>query len=72
MGDDDDSHTQYTTRGIHIKLHMKGNALVMRTKISPPGEGGSNHGERKEDARVLGDSGFTPQEEVRGHRHAPP
>lgn len=49
--DDADSYAQHKATRSNIKLHKKGNACVMRVKITPPGDEGLPPD--KDDAHVL-------------------
>lgn len=46
-----------------VKLQTSGNMLVIRMKVVPTGAGGRRQCERKDNAPVLGELGFTRQEE---------
>lgn len=59
--DDDKAYIQHETTGRKIQLHKKGNVFVMGMTIMPPTGEGANDG--RDNARVLGDGGFTRQEE---------
>lgn len=60
--DDDNSCILHKTTCRSVKLLKKGNVFVMRMPIMPPDGNRSNH--TKENGRVLGELGFTRQEDL--------
>lgn len=60
--DDDDADIHHKSTGKNIKLHKKRNVMsIMRMRIMPPRDEASSRD--KEDARMLGELGFSLQEE---------
>lgn len=61
--DDDDAYIQHKESKRKVCLHKKGNAFVMRMEIMPRRVAQKNNDSRKDSACVLGELGFTRQED---------
>lgn len=61
--DDDDAYIQHKESKRKVRLHKKGNAFVMRMRVMPPHDDQKASDIKKESARVLGEQGFTRQED---------
>lgn len=48
-----------------MRLHKKGSVFVMRMRIMPPHDAQKANDNKKESARVLGELGFTRQDDRR-------
>lgn len=60
--DDEGAYIMHKTAKGRIKLHKEGHVFVMKTQIMPPGEDSTTQA-TKDNGRLLGELGFTQQED---------